>query len=117
MRNDLPIVRRGTTPTVKVRVKSKDGTALDLTDAYVYLTLKENVSGGHEITKSGENVTVEVSNNDSLVSADLTQSDTLALTAGREVEVQVRGKTQGGKALATSIPAFKVGKILLDGEI
>lgn len=109
-------MRRGTTPTVTFTVSSKDGSALDLTGADIYVTFKEKSKDGSEITKSGEDVSVTTSGLKSVISVTLTQEDTLSFHAGKSVRAQIRSK-RSDVAMATDIVAFSVDEILKDGEI
>ena len=47
----------------------------------------------------------------------LTQEDTLKLTQGRPVEIQIRAKTTSGEALASDIMRTNAERILKDGAI
>lgn len=82
---------RGTTPTLKVRVKGIDLAQLES----VYFTIKQ---GKTEITKTREDLTFEEEN---VLSVYLSQEDTLLLTRGY-VYVQIRAATE--KWLAENSP-------------
>jgi len=111
-------MRRGTTPTVVLTVTNDDGSDIDLTDEEVYVTFKEKGPDGAMLTKRETDEGVEVTHEApaSQVAITLTQAETLAFKAGRQVRVQVRS-TDGRVAIATDIGAFQAEEILLDGEI
>ena len=110
-------MRRGTTPTVVLTVTNEDGSALDLTGADLHVTLQEQGSGGHELTKTGEDVSAAVDGKATVLTVSLTQAETLAFHEGRKVRAQLRAKTANGKAVASTIAAFDAEEILLEGEI
>lgn len=106
--NTMPIITRGTTPTVILRIKSE----LSLYDLKTfYVTFKQ---GKNEITKTQDDKSVEVF--DDSMEVTLTQGETLFFNA-YPIDVQLRGMTTTGKAIATKIRSIQVGKILLNGEI
>lgn len=109
-------MKRGTTPTLTFTVSSEDGSPMDLTEATVYITLKEKGSGGAEVTKTGDDLTVEFDGTDTTIGVTLTQEDTLTFKAGKQVRVQIRFKV-GEKAMATDIASFSFDEILRDGVI
>lgn len=110
-------MRRGTTPTVRTKVKA------DLHGLNIYLTfeLAKNVL----LTKTGNdlNVYYEIDEETGLVSktvieTTLTQEETLQMKAGKSVSLQIRAERNNGDiAGASSIESFDVEKILLDGRI
>ena len=108
-------MRRGTTPTVVLTITNDDGTNCDLTSAENYVTFSE-VGSNYEITKSGEDVTAEVSGKATVISVPLSQEETLGFGQNRSVRVQVRSKVDD-IATASEIATFNVGEILLEGEI
>jgi len=109
-------MRRGTTPTVVLRVTNDDGSDIDLTGQHLYVTFEER--GGVELTKRETDEGVEVTHVEPAteVAVTLTQAETLKFRTGRQVRVQVRS-TDGTTAVATDIGGFAAEEILLDGEI
>ncbi len=101
-------MRRGTTPLVSLVVYGHD-----LTGCAIYATLKQ---GTTLITKTGEDLTVEVSGEDTAVTFGMTQQETLRLTRGR-ADVQIRWINSEGVALATNIAEIQIDEILLQGVI
>ena len=97
---------RGTTPTIRYTFKTVD--PAEITAAY--LTLK--FSGG-QIEKDLTAATVGTK----YLEWQLTQTETLALKAVKNVEIQLRYKTTGGDAYATPITLETAARILKDGEI
>ena len=110
-------MRRGTTPTITLTVTNEDGTACDLTEDSIYVTF--HLSGAPstgDLTKRETDMTVETSDNATVLTIPLTQAETLAWTAGGTLEIQLRCKGSG-IAQATNITNIPVERILLDGEI
>ena len=87
-------MRQGTTPAYVLTVKNQD-----LRDKTVYVTLKDK--NNHLVTKSGEDVTVTYSENDSVIAFRLSQKETFALNVGA-VKIQVRFIDANGIAKATN---------------
>lgn len=103
---------RGTTPPLTFTI-----TGYDLTQWDVYLTFSP--IGGEDITKTGEELTIEFDpqSMESTVTVTLTQADTLAMTVG-VCEVNMRAaRDDGDEAIATDIVPLDVKRVLLDGEI
>lgn len=99
-------MRRGTTPTHIFY------TDIDLTEAEViWLTYK--VDGKITIEKEKADLTVEADR----VSFKLTQEETLAIMAGRQVKMQIRARFADGSAIASQVMATSVEEILKDGVI
>jgi hypothetical protein len=98
-------MRRGTTPTYTLTVD------MDLTGWTCYVTLK---GLGKLLNLEGERLAVE-GGEQSTVTFELTQAETLALKPGK-CEVQLRA-AKNGAAIATDIATLDVGRILRDGEI
>lgn len=97
---------RGTTPTIRFDLPID----VELVDC-MYLTLAQN---GKTVI---ERCLTECSCDVRRVSCKLTQSETLALMAATETQMQVRLRTKGGDALASQITTVRVDRILKDGEI
>lgn len=55
--------------------------------------------------------------NGDTITAKLTQEQTLKLTGRCKVDIQIRGKTYDGKALASNVMSTWAERILKDGEI
>ena len=99
-------MRRGTTPTVTVTVDA------DLSGLEVHLAL----NAGTLIVKETDDLDIAVDGGMTTITANLTQADTLAMTAGSMCEVQVRAfNADGSVAMATDIGTVKVCRILEDG--
>ena len=101
-------MRRGTTPTLTIRIRDGDG---DLTEyERIYATIKQV---GYEITKviNGADCI------DNLLKISLTQEETLRLRAGMKARVQLRCITKDGIATATNISEFGVDDVLKEGVI
>lgn len=99
-------MRRGTTPTLKVKVK---GIKLERL-ASIYLTLKQH---NNEVTKTKEEMTIEENN---ILSCPLSQEDTLKFSMGY-VYIQIRAVTDDGVAVASNIEQRIMQEILKGGII
>lgn len=101
-------MRRGTTPTLTIKVNGLDVADLKT----VKVTLEQ---GSVELTKNTDEVTIDTEYNQ--ISVPLTQADTLQFQSGA-VNVQIRGLLSDDKtAIASTIKSFSMEKILLDGVI
>lgn len=100
-------MRRGTTPTLEIKLSGIDVTELES----VYITLKQYQK---EVTKSTENTTIDEIRNTLYV--PLSQEDTLILSRGY-VYVQMRAVTKDGLAVASDIKMVPVEEILKGGVI
>ena len=111
-------MRRGTTPTVTLRVTNSDGSDCDLTGNELYVTFKEEGSKGSKFTKreTDEGVSVAHEGKATVISVALTQKETLGFSTNSTIAVQLRCKALG-IAQATTIETFKAEEILQDGEI
>ena len=101
-------MRRGTTPEVSLVVYG-----YDLTGAAVFATIKQ---GQNVITKTGEDLTIEVTEEDTAVTFTLSQEDTLSLQPGRAF-VQIRWVDSEDNAYATDISEIQIDGVLLDEVI
>lgn len=102
-------MRRGTTPTVKIKLGGID---FDLVkDFYVTITQGSSIS----LTKTGEDL--EIDEDESIVSVTLTEQETLSFNAKVTLNIQVRVKTHDDVCLATGIKQINVTDILWDEEI
>lgn len=100
-------VRRGTTPTLEIKI-----TGIDVSELInIYVTLKQYKK---EITKSTEDITVDEIANKLYV--PLSQEDTLVLQRGY-VYVQMRAATKDGQAVASEIVMKTMEEILKEGVI
>lgn len=98
-------MRRGTTPTLEC--------ALDVSveGAEYFVTLEQ---GETEITKTNTDCTL--SEDGKVITAVLSQEETLALDPAAVASIQVRYKLDG-KAYATNIVAVRVDDVLLEEVI
>lgn len=97
---------RGTTPTLKFTLPFD---VEQLTTAWLTFAQNNQVVINKTLsdcTYSGKVITLV-----------LTQTDTLALDSKYRVEIQIRGKTTDGKAIASAVFTDSVDRILKDGEI
>ena len=99
-------MRRGTSPTLQLSRSGLDDIKVDK----LYLTLKQDST---VIEKTEEDVTI----NENVLSAELTQEDTLAFAANKNVLLQVRILSESDTAYATNILSIPAGAILKDGVI
>lgn len=104
---------RGTTPTNRFYMD------IDLSSAKVYLTYAQ---GGNVVfEKTGDDLIFASEAVDDetqyIMSANLTQEDTLALKSDKQVRIQIRAVFVDGKSVASEIMEVTVGDILKDGEI
>ncbi len=100
-------MRRGTTPTLEIKI-----TGIDVSELInIYVTLKQYKK---EITKSTEDITVDEIANKLYV--PLSQEDTLVLQRGY-VYVQMRAATKDGQAVASEIVMKTMEEILKEGVI
>ena len=107
-------MRRGTTPTVTLSITNTDGSPCDLSGQELHVTFE---SGGKQLLKTEEDMTVTVGDTATTLSIPLTQAETLSFRECMKVRVQLRCKAPGGKAQATDIGSFTADEILEEGEI
>lgn len=100
-------MRRGTTPTLRFKVK---GIGVEELDS-IFITLKQ---GNKELTKTNEDVTIDEDENRLIVT--LTQEETLNFNDG-VCQLQLRATTDKGGAVASSIVTKQWEHILMEGEI
>lgn len=98
-------MRRGTTPTLKIRVSGIDLKELET----IYITIKQNKN---EVTKSGNEVTTD----GDIIFITLSQEDTLKFCRSC-AWVQMRAITVDGMAVASGIRMINIDDILKDGVI
>lgn len=101
-------MRRGTTPTITIRV-----TGEDFDGSTLYVTLEQ---GALELTKSGSDVLVTPTETGSTVAIFLTQEETLMFAKGT-ARIQIRWINSSGIADASPIKNIEVNPILLEGVI
>lgn len=99
-------MRRGTTPTLKIKVKGIAITQLKT----VYITIRQ---GQKELTKTNNDIEIEDGN---VISVFLSQEDTLKFFGGH-VDIQLRAVTCNGVAVASDIKRIPIGRILKEGVI
>lgn len=99
-------MRRGTTPTLQITISGLE----DIQTSKLYLTLKQD---SIIIEKTEKDVTID----GNVLSAELTQEDTLAFIANKNVLLQVRILSASDTAYATNILSIPAGAILKDGVI
>lgn len=99
-------MRRGTTPTFQITVTGLSDMEIDV----LWLTLKQ---GTTEITKEKDDIKIQ----GDVISAALTQEETLEFKAGAKVGIQLRALSTNNTAYASNIVYADVEKILKDGVI
>jgi len=98
-------MRRGTTPTLNIKVSG-----IDLSDlGAIYITLKQ---GSVSIDKTDDDIVID----GDVIKCTLTQDDTLKFSA-KPVAVQLRALTTDGVAIASAIETMTVEDILKEGKI
>lgn len=98
-------MRRGTTPTLKIRIKGADLSEME----NIYVTIKQE---GKEVTKTGDEISIE----GDMILVHLTQEDTLKFRQSC-VWVQMRATTKDGLAVASNIRMLEMKDVLMDGVI
>lgn len=100
-------MRRGTTPTLEIKITGIDVTQLES----IYITLSQYKK---QVTKEIQDITIDELNNTLYV--PLSQEDTLSLTRGY-VYVQMRAVTKDGLAVASEMQMTTMEEILKEGVI
>ncbi len=90
-------MRRGTTPTLKIKVIGMDVALFKS----VYITIKQ---GSEELTKTNEDIEIKDGN---ILSVFLDQEDTLKFLGGH-VDIQLRAVTENGLAVASNIKRMTI---------
>lgn len=109
---DVTFIRQGTTPAIEI-------TAIDeqISDATVYVTIDQ---GDLQLTKSTKDtnypVVTEASGNNTIVTAYLSQSETMRLRPGPG-KIQLRWIFEDGTAGASDKGYVEIGETLLKGVI
>jgi hypothetical protein len=110
-------LRRGTTPTLVLRVAGAD-----LTDAgewpVVWLTVRD-VRGNH-LYVGRDGLSIAPTDGGCEVTARLTQAQTLSLGGphgGTEAMAQIRARAEDGTAIATDVAKLTVEATIMDGEV
>ena len=99
-------MRRGTTPTLQITVTG----LTDIEVQNLYLTLRQ---GQTTIEKTESGVTID----GEVISATLTQEETLSLVAKVDVSLQLRVLSTNNTAYASNIVTVPVEAILKEGVI
>lgn len=99
-------MRRGTTPTLQITVTGLSKIEIQ----NLYLTLEQQ---GVVIEKTEADVSIE----GEVISATLTQEETLSLTAKMDVAMQLRVLSTNNTAYASNIVTVPVEAILKEGVI
>lgn len=99
-------MRRGTTPTLQITVTG----LTDIEVQNLYLTLRQ---GQTTIKKTESGVTID----GEVISATLTQEETLSLVAKVDVALQLRVLSTNNTAYASNIVTVPVEAILKEGVI
>lgn len=99
-------MRRGTTPTLKIKVIGMDVALFKS----VYITIKQ---GSKELTKTNGDIEIKDGN---ILSVFLDQEDTLKFLGGH-VDIQLRAVTDNGLAVASDIKRMSMERVLKDGVI
>lgn len=99
-------MRRGTTPTLQITVKGLS----EIEIQNLYLTLEQQ---GVVIEKTETDVSID----SEVISATLTQEETLSLTAKMDVVMQLRVLSANNTAYASNIVTVPVEAILKEGVI
>lgn len=102
---------RGTTPTINIIFKDKDGNPVDMSVYSVYLTFED--MSRSEFTITNDRMTF---NQDLSIDIVLTQEETLALHEGM-IQVQLRAVDSHKTAIASNIVTTQLGAILKEGII
>ena len=103
-------MRRGTTVWLSLTVE-----AIDLRDDWVEVALSQR--GKKLIVLDDDALEKELEGEDTVLTARLSQEDTLSLSAGEKCQVQVRFITREGEAGASVIETLPVWDILREGVI
>lgn len=101
-------LRRGTTPTIEIGIPED----INVADSQaLFITISQNKMP--IIDKSLADVLI----NDNKVTVDLSQEETLRLTAKTNATVQIRFVLSTGRAFASQIKKVEVDDILKEGKI
>lgn len=99
-----------TTPTLYARIKN-----IDFTTGYdVYVSLEQ---GAYQLDKSTSDLTLELDNNDTVISFVLSQKESASFDFNGRVLMQVNVIDANGYRAATGIKKIPVMRNLLDKEI
>ena len=102
-------MRRGTTPTLILTIKNAD-----LTGSQLEVDMRQ---GKTVLIKKGDDLHVELSDEDTVVGLFLSQEETLSLCATDLLAIQVRFIDLDGVAGATNIGRVRVEQIIREGVI
>lgn len=98
-------MRRGTTPTLKIKVNGANIQQF----SKIYVTFRQ---GETEVTKTNEEIDIK----ENVLSIWMSQEDTLKFVHGH-VDVQLRAVTESGVAVASGIKMLFMDEILKEGVI
>ena len=102
-------MRRGTTPTLILTIKDAD-----LTGSQLEVDMRQ---GKNVLIKKGDDLHIELQDEDTVVGLFLSQKDTLSFCAGDLLSIQVRFIDPDGVAGATNIGLVRVEQIIREGVI
>ena len=100
-------MRRGTTPEFTFTLPFEDVTIFE----EIWITFSQDGKEVYTIDKG------KCKLHGSKIKITLTQMQTLQLSSGKNVEIQIRVKTADGTAMASNVITTTVYRILKDGEI
>lgn len=101
-------MRRGTTPTLEIKLEGVD---IDMLDD-IYITIKQ---GETVIEKTNDDIIPNVDTN--TLNILLTQEETLSFVDSGTATVQMRATTDYGDAIATNKAILNVSDVLKEGVI
>ena len=99
---------RGTTPDFLLEIEDYDVSGMT-----VYVTISQ---GFRRVTKTNEDLIIDITEDGSEIGLSLTQADTLGLQVGA-ADVQVRMIDRDGHADATETAQVNISRVLLEGVI
>lgn len=100
---------RGTTPTIKVKLKNTD--LKFETIEKIWFTLKSNIK-----EKTYEKEELTLNDEEKIISVKMSQEDTLSFSSG-EIKIQIRFKDDSGNSFVTKICKTTMNEILKGGVI
>ena len=100
---------RGTTPTIKVKLKNTD--LKFETIEKIWFTLKSNIK-----EKTYEKEELTLNDEEKIISVKMSQEDTLSFSSG-EIKIQIRFKDALGNSFVTKICKTTMNEILKGGVI
>lgn len=103
-------MRRGTTPCVSVRTKAD----FEKMSAFC-LSFKD--SKGHQVNKFKDDFEVKKDGNTYILTAKMTQKDTLKFAPNSKLKIQIRYVDETGYAKASEIITAKIEDVLFNKEL